>query len=280
MTLTDDIRAQIATLSSQISTTFGRIEEKLDEIDEHKCEEPGGPTNPVIPIAIDCLAGTIPAPLNQLTNPPHWAAMRAAFRTTMKNTPSGSIVFIGDSQIANMDVSMVTPFGVNLGIGGENSRALLSRLNDLDIDNQPNLIHRAGAVVIETFVNDMGDQATYGTAQNAIDTIVPHMLPRLKNWVTGKVVIICPTKVGQPPTPFWTSNTAIETLNGHIKAAFAGRSDVVVIDINPIIAPNGWLLPEYSTDYHHLNTPAAKTIKANAVKTALTTLGLQDSLTQ
>jgi hypothetical protein len=226
------------------------------------------------PVGIDCLAGTVPPATGLTANPPNWASLRNTFRTTMKNAPSGSILFIGDSQIANWDISLVTNNGVNLGIAGESSRHLLARINELDIDGNPNLIHRADAVVIETFVNDLGDQATYASSAIANDTIIPYMLARLAGWLTGKVVIICPTKVGQKTPAFWTSNTAIETLNTAIKNKFANRPDVVVIDINPTLAPNGWLLPEYSNDYHHLNT-SAQVIKANATKSALTALNVQ-----
>jgi hypothetical protein len=119
------------------------------------------PTPPPAPVGIDCLAGTVPTATGLTANPPNWISLRNTFRTTMKNAPTGSILFIGDSQIANWDISLVTSNGVNLGISGESSRHLLARINETDIDGNPNLIRRAGAVVIETFVNDLGDQATY-----------------------------------------------------------------------------------------------------------------------
>jgi hypothetical protein len=233
----------------------------------------GTPTPPPAATFQDNLAGAVPPATGLTANPTNWLSLRNTFRTTMKNAPSGSILFIGDSQIANWDISLVTQNGVNLGISGESSRHLLARINETDIDGQPNLIHRAGAVVIETFVNDLGDQVTYSSSAIANDTVIPFMLARLAGWVSGKVVIICPTKVGQKMPAFWTSNTAIETLNTAIKNKFANRTDVVVIDINPTIAPNGWLLPEYSNDYHHLNT-GAQQIKADATKAALTSLNV------
>lgn len=284
-TNTDIIRLKLASITDLVAD----IAEACTDIDneippeepeepEEPPEEPEEPGTPQLPPAVDCLAGTIPnLPSGLLTaNPPNWTELRNTFRTTMKNAPSGSILFIGDSQIATFDTSLVTPFGVKLGISGESSRHALWRLNETDIDGQPNLIHRCGAAVIETFVNDLGDSASYGSSVIANDTIIPYMLAWLAPWVSGKTVIMCPTKVGQRSPAFWTSNTAIETLNTAIKAKFAGRSDVRVVDINPIIAPNGWLLSQYSPDYHHLNHDA-QVIKAAAWKAALLDLGVPAS---
>lgn len=274
----DRIRAAMAAIDDQqaiLAAEFTALENGYEPI-------PEPPQSPIVPTPTDCLAGPTPTPTGMISgeqNETAWIQARATFRTTMKNALSGSILFIGDSQIAGFDTSLVTPYGVNLGISGESSRQLLYRLNENDSNNAPNFIHRAGAVVIETFVNDLGDATTYGTAQNALDTIIPFMLPRLAQWVSGKVVIICPTKVDSSKG-FWTSNAAIETLNTKIKQTFANRADVAVIDINPIIAPNGSLLPQYyetngpgTGDGHHLG-PAGKAVKAEKIKEKLIALGI------
>lgn len=276
MTKTNDIRAKLAVITAAVSD-IATLCNDIDGAVSPPSPPPPPPPVPTIPTAVNCLAGTTPPSTNMIAaeaSETAWINARATFRTTMKNSASGSILCIGDSQIAHMDVSQISPYAVNLGISGESSRQLLYRINETDIDGNPNLIHRAGAVVIETFVNDMGDQATYSTAANAYGTIRDFMLPRLAQWVSGKVVIICPTKLGTNSPPFWTSNTAIEDLNTLIKSTFASRSDVRVIDINPTIAPSGLLLAAYdSGDHHHLNA-AGYTVKANAVKAALISLGV------
>lgn len=259
---------KIRTLANQI----------LTECDILDCQTSPNPTPS--PTGIDCLAGPTPPATNMIAsevNEAPWLASRATFRTSMKDTPSGHILFIGDSQIKGLNTSLVTSKGLNLGISGESSRQLLYRINETDSNNQPNFIHRAGAVVIETFVNDLGDNTTYPNPQTAVDTIRDYMLPRLAQWLSGKVVIICPTKV-DVNKGFWTQNSAIEQMSTLIKNKFAGRADVRVIDINPIIAPNGTLLPEYfetngpgTGDGHHLNA-AGQQVKADAIKSALQSL--------
>lgn len=282
-TNTDIIRLKLAAITDLVAD----IAEACTDIDneippeepeepEEPPEEPEEPETPALPAPVDCLAGTTPPATNMIAaeeNEAPWLAARAAFRSLMANSPSGSILMIGDSQIATMDEALVSPHAVNLGISGESSRQLLYRLNETDSNNAPNLIHRCGAAIIETFVNDLGDAGTYGSAGNAIATIQGYMLPRLAQWVSGKTIIICPTKV-DTSKGFWTQNSAIETVNSLIKSTFASRADVRVIDINAIIAPSNTLLSTYHTgDGHHLNA-AGHAVKVAAIHAALTSLGV------
>jgi len=267
---TTDIRAALTAIQSQIVI----IESKCDIIDAHECEEPIDPEEPTLPVPVNCLAGTNPGSISMITaeqNETPWINLRNTHLTQLASVPNGSIIMIGDSQIANMNVSLVSPYAWNGGISGESSRQLIYRLlNDTLLRTKA---QNAGALVIETFVNDLGDNLTYSSQQNCLDTVIPFMLPKIANWVSGKTVLICPTKVDSGKG-FWTNNTTIETFNTALKNAAAGKTGVRVIDINPTIAPNNTLLPQYdSGDGHHLNA-AGMQLKANAIKAALIDLGL------
>lgn len=116
MGLTDDIRGMCAQIIS-----------KCDDIDS--AQQPSAPT---IPAPIDCLAGTVPTATGMYDDElyeANWINKRAEYRTTMRDAPSGSILFLGDSMIERGDFFGVSPYAVNLGISGESSRQLQYRLN-------------------------------------------------------------------------------------------------------------------------------------------------------
>ena len=225
-----------------------------------------------LPIIIDCLAGTIPPATNIYSNElteADWLQHRITYRTTMKNSESGSIVFIGDSMIERQDVSLVSQNAVNLGISGESIRQLMYRINELDINNQPNLIHRAGAVVILTGVNDLSDSRN-GTPTNAAET-VEFVYNRLKGWLTGNVVIckLIPVDSGVFSIP---TNSSIAHVNSWITANFSNLPNVRIVDVNATLAPQGSLLSQYHVDGQHLSESGNAVLQL-AIKNALISLG-------
>jgi lysophospholipase L1-like esterase len=259
--------ANIRNLVSQIQTLAGQVISECDVLDT------GNTPAPSMPTPVDCLAGTVPPATNMYAdelNETAWLNKRASYRTLMKNSPSGSIVFIGDSMIERQDLSGVSSYAVNMGISGESIRQLAYRINENDIDNQPNLIHRAGAVVILTGVNDLSDSRN-GSPTNAAET-VEFVYNRLKGWLTGKVVIckLIPVDANVFSIP---TNASIAHVNNWIDANFANLPNVRIVDVNATLAPNGTLLPQYHVDGQHLS-PTGNQVLQNAIKAALQSLSV------
>jgi len=255
-------------ITQNIRNLVAQIITECDAIDAC-APSPTPPPAPTIPTPVDCLAGTIPPATNQYADElaeTAWLNLRNTYRTTMKNAPSGSIVFIGDSMIYRMDSSQVSPYAVNLGISGESIRQFIYRLNELDINNQPNLIHRAGAVVILTGVNDLSDPRN-GTPANAAAT-VNFVYERVKNWVSGKVVIckIVPVDSTIFTTP--SNSAAIAPVNAWIDANFGSLPNVRIVDVSATLAPSGSLLPQYHVDGQHLSVAGYQVLNT-AIQQAL-----------
>lgn len=256
----------ISTLN--IRNLITQILAECDAIDGQSTESPSN-----TPAPIDCLAGTVPPATNMYSDElseSAWLNKRASYRTVMKNAPSGSIVMIGDSMIERMNASDVSTYAVNLGISGESIRQILYRINETDVDNQPNLIHRAGAVVILTGVNDLSDQRN-GTPTNAAET-VEFCYNRLKGWLTGNVVIckLIPVDSNVFSIP---TNASIAHVNNWIQTNFGNLPNVRIIDVNATLAPQGSLLPQYHVDGQHLND-SGNNILQNAIKYAIQSLNI------
>lgn len=267
----EDILAKIGELETMVSEATFSCEEE---------EEP--PHTPVIATAVNCLNGTNPAwnsgnMYSDELNETAWLNARTTFRTTMANAPSGSIMLLGDSMLANIRAAEISPFAVNLGISGESIRQALYRINDVDINNAPNLIHRAGAVVILTGIND-GSDSRNGSQTNAADT-VKIIYDKMSGWLTGKVVIVKLVKLNTSVFTTPSNTDFVDRVNTWIDTEFGSRSGFVIVDVNPIVAPSGSLLPMYSTDGQHLNTTAGKEVLEGAIRDGLDTLGLGASLT-
>ncbi len=245
-------------ITQNIRNLVAQIIAECDAIDAQGGQNPPPPS---LPPALDCLAGTVPPATSMYSdelNETAWLNKRATYRTTMKSAPSGSIMFIGDSMIERGDFSTISPYAVNLGISGESSRQLQYRINETDINNQPNLIHRAGAVVILTGVNDLSDFRN-GTPNNAADT-VKIILDRIINWTSGRVVIckVIPVDSAVFSVP---TNESIQRLNGYI-SAYSTKPWVKVVDVNATLAPQGSLLPQYHVDGQHLSTAGYDVLKS------------------
>lgn len=290
MTL-QDIRDSLAAISLKlagISSDLSSIEDAVDYLEENQtCEPPEEPEEPNAPVPVDCLAGTLP--LNYLNQPwsssdlvsgelneVDYVSRRPEIRTAMSNAPSGSICLLGDSIIYSLNASAIAPNAVNMGIGGESTRQFLYRLNDLDSNNNPNLIHRASAGVMLIGINDGRDGSYYGTQQNAVATVGPYMLNKIQQWQTGKWVIVKLIKVNESGSNASgvTNATYVNGINGYIDTYYANRQGFKIVDINPIVAPSGSLSSTYdSGDGLHLNA-AGKVVLQDAIKVALQELSV------
>lgn len=256
--------------TQNIRNLVSQILIECDSIDDQNGETETPPNSNVV---VDCLAGTIPPYTNMYDDELYeadWLNKRVSYRTVMKNSPSGSIVMIGDSMIERQNVTNISSKCVNFGISGESIRQILYRINENDIDNQPNLIHRAGAVVILTGVNDLSDPRN-GSPTNAAET-VEFCYSRLKGWLTGNVIIckLIPVDSNVFSVP---SNASISHVNSWIDANFSGLTNVRIVDVNSTLAPNGSLLPQYHVDGQHLSS-AGDLVLQDAIKQALISLGV------
>lgn len=210
-------------------------------------------SQPAPPTVYDCLNGTYTGGVNMFTdeaNETAWLNKRATYRTTMANESDGSLLLIGDSMI---DYGDFTPLGnhLNLGIAGESARQLYNRINDNDINGNPNYIHRCGGVVILTAVNDLSDIRNGDEANTA--ATMAYIFERMNSWLTGKVIIVKLVKLDTAIHSIPSENE-INLTNAKIDNKFGNNPDITIIDINPIVAPQGSLLPQYHNgDGQHLS---------------------------
>lgn len=142
--------------------------------------------------------------------------------------PAGGVMFFGDSIVQAMPVCLASPFGINLGYGGASTRRMLHHMLR---PNYRAAMQRASAGVILTGPNDVGNIGYYGTWQDAADTVVGMFANQIKNWVTGKWVMVCPMpgdqRIAGIPAHY---NAAMQRIGAGIVAAFADRPNVAVVN--------------------------------------------------
>ena len=218
------------------------------------------------PQPLDCLGNFPSIPTMVDTETYHYYASNIYSGRRAANTRDGSILFYGDSITEAMAVNDITPFGVNLGIGGQYMRGLINGINTGA--NDP--IHRAGACVVCIGVNDLGS-SYYATKQNAADTVVWIWQNQFSPAMTGKWVVIKILPVDSALNPS-VLNSQIVTVNNYLQGKFAGNPNVRLVDVNATLAPAGVLLPQYHIgDGLHLNATGYSILKP-AIKTALESL--------
>ncbi len=225
-------------------------------------------TPPSTPTIYDCLAGTYLGGVNMFSNEASetaWLNKRSTYRTTMANEADGSIMLIGDSMIEYGDFSALGDH-INLGIAGESARQIYQRLDENDVNGNPNYIHRCGACIILTAVNDLSDSRNGNEANTA--ATMKYIFGRMNSWITGNVIIVKLVKVdsaihGAP------SENEINLTNAEIDNEFGNNPAITIIDINPIVAPNGTLLPQYHNgDGQHLSQ-AGYNVLINEIQAAI-----------
>ena len=160
-----------------------------------------------------------------------------------------------------MSISDVHSFGVNFAIGGESMRALLNRINQSSI-------HRAGACVLLTGINDLANTSYYPSFQNAADTVIYMHQHQLEPAMTGKwvVVKILPVVDGICTVPNW----AVNAVNSFMQTKYGNRQNTVLVDVTAQLAPQGQLAYHIG-DGVHLNAGGYAILKS-AISSALTTL--------
>jgi lysophospholipase L1-like esterase len=255
-----------ADTQSDVLQKTSDIRALLDDIDafDYSC----GVTPPPSGTVYDCLAGTYLGGVNMYSDEASettWLNKRSTYRTTMASEPDGSLLLIGDSMIEYGDFTALGSH-LNLGIAGESARQLYNRLDENDVNGNPNYIHRAGGLVILTAVNDLSDPRN-GSEANTAATMA-YIFERMNSWLTGKVVIVKLVKVDSAIHSVPSENE-IDLVNAEIDNAFGNNPAVTIIDLNPIVAPQGSLLPQYHNgDGQHLSQ-AGYDILIQAIQGAL-----------
>jgi len=224
-------------------------------------------TAPTRPTAVNCLGAPAPA-LPAFTPNPYWSGVNAIHQRMQGQIAGGSIHFIGDSITAALDVSQVTPFGLNEGIGGDTTAGVLNRLSGLTA------LGRAGGVVLMIGVNDMAAFTPGVTVKSHLD--------RLFGWLQGPLVVqkiihidwTNPTFHRPDGLQQWL-NLNIDIINDYIAQLCAGRPDTILVDCNPeLTTAAGLLRPDmHIGDGLHPNAAAYAVIRPKIVA-ALSQLGL------
>lgn len=173
----------------------------------------------------------------------YWTARKNYLDRMRPTIHSGSVFFIGDSHFDGMAVSTVTPYSVNLGIGGDTMRGVLNRTSGYTP------LDSASAVVLLIGVNDF----LYEGANWIYN--VPFMMDKLLNHFEGGKVIWCLIPpIAQANQSGVLTQANIDTANGWIVSKAAAYPNVTVVDvISQLKDTNGYLKSTHTIDGIHLN---------------------------
>jgi hypothetical protein len=190
----------------------------------------------------------------------------------LSNRPDGTVYIFGDSIIQASTEGAISPYGANYALGGQSLRRLINGLHSFDLTH-------AGAGVILSGVNDLGNTTYYGPRTNgqAVGTVLLMYGSHLKNWITGKWVI-----VELLPTVSTVSGAAdykaqIQAVNSGLPSALSGSAATTLICSTPAIMldSNGYLKAQYAlSDGQHLSKDGSAVLNA-AIYDCLVTLGVQ-----
>ncbi|GGA44066.1 GDSL-type esterase/lipase family protein [Paenibacillus physcomitrellae] len=152
------------------------------------------------------------------------------------------VVMLGDSLTFNVQWNELLGRNVaNRGIGGDFTSGMLSRL-DYVTDLSPYM------VFIMAGINDLTSEKV--TAEEAFNNYA-NILNRLQEeQITPAITLTL--YVGKEVKNYMTVNQRVQKLNGYLKS-YANAHSIPYIDLNKVLAPNGYLLSNYSIDGIHIN---------------------------
>ena len=180
-----------------------------------------------------------------------WQASTTVHARMQGNVEAGSIAFLGDSITSSLDVTRVSPFGLNFGIPGDTIAGLLNRIGGLSS------LERSGGVSLMIGVNDM-ITFTPGVTVKA-------QLAQLLGWLKGPLVLTKLVHIdwanpifSRPDGLQQYLNMNLAIINDHLGVLCAERPETVLIDLNPVLTgADGRLRPEFHIgDGIHLSTAA------------------------
>lgn len=240
-----------------------------------------GGGSPTIPTGVDCLGGTWPP--SGLSYPISYPAgdvdnnsvSLGYYDRKMAHCPDGTILVLGDSIVQDMVAFKIHPFAECFGYGGESFRRLMNRMD------RGGLIHRAGATVILSGINDLANFTGNGVLSNHVArTNLEYMHQFLAGAATGKWVIcdILPvdeTHLAASNSDYNGMNAEIASTNTLIHGAWASSAaDVEFVDVKAsLIDGSGNLADANHIDGMHLSR-AGHDIATAGINAALTALSI------
>lgn len=214
-----------------MTTIANQLRALADDVEAIEPQEPctGEATSATWPTATNPIAGTEPVAPSFVPGDVDSGAVNLTYYDRLcGGMPDGSVMFFGDSIVQAMPVCLASPFGINLGYGGASTRRLLHHMTR---PAYKSALQRAGAGVILTGPNDVGNLGYYGTWEAASDTVLIMFANHIKNWITGPWVIVKPLpgdeRVSGVPAHY---NDAMARIGDGISTAYSGVSSVQVVD--------------------------------------------------
>lgn len=241
----------------------------------------GGSAPPVIPAGVDCLGGTWPSsisfPIGLASNDTLPTAVDLGYYDRlMAHCPDGTILVTGDSIVQDSVAGKISQFAQTFGVGGESLRRCINRIA------RGGLIHRAGAVVFASGINELANftyYSPYTTAQ--ITDNIAYMHSGLAAQATGKWVICDILPVDEPilcanvSANYSGMNAKIDMANTKVRNAWASSSaQVQFVGLKAqLVDGSGNLADANHIDGMHLSR-AGDDIKCAGIKVALQALGV------
>lgn len=216
---------------------------------------PAGAVAPVLlrPTPVPCLEGVVPTLPAYSSNSFH-NTMLSIHSVQLKQARPGAIAFFGDSIMQEVSTQDITPFGMNFGVSGLTIEGLLWKQGEYW-----EALDQAGAVVLMIGINNLR------TDSPNLANIKDYMM-RSINWFSGPLVWCKIVHTGSPEPD---RNANLDNVNDYLAGQIASRPGTAIVDINPIVAPAGPLLPEYhGGDGLHWSA-AAYAVWNGAVRAAL-----------
>jgi lysophospholipase L1-like esterase len=152
------------------------------------------------------------------------------------------IVMLGDSITFNVQWNELLGRNVaNRGIGGDFTAGMLNRLEYVT-DLTPYM------VFVMAGINDLNNGGV--TPEEAFNNYAAILNKLSEKQISPAITLTL--YVGKEVKNYKAVNQRVQTLNGYLKS-YASAHSIPCIDLNPILAPGGYLLSNYSIDGIHIN---------------------------
>lgn len=239
-----------------------------------------------IPSGVNCLAGTWPTGSGYPTFPislqpndpetPFMTSLLSYYDRLMAHCPTGTIQILGDSIVQDMVAGKISQFAQTFGVGGESLRRCINRIG------RGNLIHRAGAFVFASGINELANFTAYNSYSAAVITDnIAYMHSGMAAQATGKWVIRDILPVDEPllistvSSNYLGMNAKIDMANTKIRNAWASSpAQVQFVGLkSQLVDGTGNLADANHIDGMHLSM-AGDDIQCAGIKSALQTLGV------
>lgn len=162
------------------------------------------------------------------------AEIRPAYRARVSHFATlprtARVLMLGDSITDNAEWSEMVPGAVNRGISGDTTAGVLARLP---------IMPKSETAFLLIGLNDLLQGSTPEAAASNVAEIL--------KGIQAKRVFLIPTML----TKDAFLNGKVRSLNALTASHCVGRCSIA--DLNPVLAPSGFLKPEFTEDGFHLN---------------------------